>query len=148
MKAIMIDPVNKELLNTWGESEELTWENSFKDLIRAVLVVDETIPQGYSVMRLTDFYDKYQWKTNMGTYGWSEINTQEEVPMPNIYILWDMNADSWTGSKFMKSIHATLDGAINAIPENLRKEKMKRDLYPPYVANYGYFAVEERQLEA
>jgi hypothetical protein len=154
MKAIQIFDVNRELLETWGESEELTWGNSFGELVGSALVVDDKFPQGYSVMSASHFVSQYVWESNFGTYGWSEIKRVSDVdtepelkPEECIYIVWDMNADSWTGSRTMQSIHKTLDGAIQAIPERIRKETNKRDLYEPYVANYTYLAVEKRILE-
>lgn len=147
MKAILIDKQNKELLDAWGESEELTWENSFAFVRRCVLVVDDTLPQGYMTYTLSNFYDEYRWKDNFGTVGWSTIEriTKDEVPAQKIYIVWDMNADSWSGSRFMKTIHATLDGAIEAVPEFAKQYDRKAEA--PYVKNYAYFAIEERELE-
>lgn len=153
MKAIQIFDVNRELIEAWGEKEELTWDNSFGFVLGSVLVVDDDLPQGYAVKTNSRFDDEYMWKTNFGTYGWSEIERVADVadvrePDPEfIYIVWDMNAESWVGSKTMTTIHKTLDGAIQAIPENLRGDEMKRDAYDPYVANYGYYAVEKRPLK-
>ena len=64
-----------------------------------------------------------------------------------IYIRWDMNADSWTGTRTLLSIHQTLEGAIAAVPENIRT-KMERPATDRYVKNYTYEAIEEREIGA
>ena len=79
MKAIQIFAINKDLLEAWGESEELTWENSFKNLIGSVLVVDDYFPQGYACQTHDTFYETYTWASNFGTRGWSEIKRIEPV---------------------------------------------------------------------
>lgn len=66
--------------------------------------------------------------------------------MDKIYIRWDMNADSWSGIRTMLSIHKTLEGAIAAVPENIRT-KMERPGNDRYAKNYTYEAIEERMLE-
>ena len=63
-----------------------------------------------------------------------------------VYIRWDMNAESWSGQRIFRSIHSTLEGAIAAIPESIRKVNMKRPLYAEYVANYTYEAIEKVRL--
>ena len=64
-----------------------------------------------------------------------------------IYIRWDMNADSWAGTRTILSIHQTLEGAIAAVPENIRT-KMERPATDRYVKNYTYEAIEEREIGA
>lgn len=154
MKAIQIFDVNRELIEAWGVSEELTWTNSFRSLVGNVLVVDDNLPQGYAVKEPSDFLDEYLWWSNFGTHGWSEIKRVSDLAIDGepeheefIYIVWDMHADSWSGSRTMKSIHKSLDGAIQEIPENLRTDSLKRELVDPYVANYTYRAVEKRALK-
>ena len=64
-----------------------------------------------------------------------------------IYIRWDMNADSWMGTRTLLSIHQTLEGAIAAVPENIRT-KMELPATDRYVKNYRYVAIEEREIGA
>lgn len=78
MKAIQIFEVNKKLLEQWGEKEELTWANSFGDLIGSALVVDEALPQGYAVKTASDFCREYVWVSNFGTEGWSDIRRNSD----------------------------------------------------------------------
>lgn len=153
MKAIQIFEVNRELIEDWGVSEELTWANAFGSLVGNVLVIDDNLPQGYAVKEPSVFLDEYLWWTNFGTHGWSEVKRVSDMdvgsdPEPErfIYIVWDMNLQGYYPT--MKTIHKTLDGAIQAIPESIRNDnRMKQDLCPPYVANYTYLAIEERILE-
>lgn len=153
MRAIQIFDMNRELIEAWGEKEELTWANSFSFVVGSVLVVDDNLPQGYAVKTHSVFLDEYLWWTNFGTKGWSEIKKKSDVdvaddPEPeSIYIVWDKNADSWSGVRTMKTIHKTLEGAIEAIPENLRTESMKRETDETYVAHFTYYAVEKRALQ-
>lgn len=63
-----------------------------------------------------------------------------------VYIRWDAHADSWTGQRSMLSVHKTLEGAIAAMPESIRKKEYKRDLFANYVANYTYEVVERVEL--
>ena len=78
------------------------------------------------------------------------------LPPLKIYIRWDMNADSWSGTRTIRSIHQTLEGAIAAVPENMRT-KMERPVedrgdipnnFPVYVKNYTYEAIEEKEISA
>lgn len=153
MKAIQIIDVNRELLNAWGEKEELTWTNSFGSLVGSVLVVDDNLPQGYGVRTNTTFLDDYRWASNFGTKGWSDIkrvsdmDAESEPEEEFIFILWNTNADSWIGGRSMKSIHKTLDGAVEEIPAGIRTKGLKRDPDDMYVVNYSYMAVEKRALK-
>lgn len=70
------------------------------------------------------------------------------LPPLKIYIRWDMNADSWTGTRTMLSIHQTLDGAITAVPKNIRNDVLERPANDHYVKNYTYEAIEEREIGA
>jgi hypothetical protein len=150
-KAIQIFDVNRDLLEAWGVTEELTWANSFKHLIGSALVVDDELPQGYAVMTASEFVAKYVWTSNFGTLGWSDIDLYTHstvaVEPDYIFILWNMNADSWSGGRSMKTIHKTLEGAIAEIPDNIRQDSLKRDQDDDYVVNYTYMAVEKRYLK-
>lgn len=44
----------------------------------------------------------------------------------DIYIRWDANADSWIGQARILSIHRTLEGAMEAIPDNLKTKELER----------------------
>ena len=58
----------------------------------------------------------------------------------------DMHADSWTsGPPTLLSLHETIEGAIDAIPENLKK--MTREVYDDYVANFTYQAIKKIWLQ-
>lgn len=63
-----------------------------------------------------------------------------------IYLRWDMNADSWQGTRTLLSIHTTLEKAEAAVPENLR-ETFSQDPFPPYVRNFVYEAIEEQEID-
>lgn len=63
-----------------------------------------------------------------------------------VYIRWDMDAESYSGRRTFLSVHKTLEGAIAAISENIRKDAYKRDPYANYVANYTYEAIEKIKL--
>jgi hypothetical protein len=107
MKAILIDKQNKELLDAWGESEELTWENSFAFVRRCVLVVDDTLPQGYMTYTLSNFYGEYRWKDNFGTVGWSTIERMPKGADDSDYL-----TDSEVTAR-----KAALSAAIEALPD-------------------------------
>ena len=120
MKAIQIVDVNKDLLETWGETEELTWENSFKDIVGTVLVVDDALEQGYTVRTNTQFVQEYEWTRNFGTRGWSLIRRKDEPvsdqkePNSTVYILWDRSAVR----PKIASIHQSFDGAHTKLTNN------------------------------
>lgn len=68
-----------------------------------------------------------------------------------IYIVWDMNADSWSGRTTMISIHESLEGAHAKILSEMKTteeklQELKRDLYVNYVENFTYMAIEKRTL--
>jgi len=79
MRAIQIFDVNRELIEAWGEKEELTWANSFGSLVGSVLVVDDALPQGYAVKTASGFINEYLWWTNYGTLGWSDIKRVSDM---------------------------------------------------------------------
>lgn len=66
-----------------------------------------------------------------------------------IFIVWDMNADSWSGRITMKSLHQTLEGAEAMIPDSLKKgpyDRTRPDDH--YIKHYTYFAIEKRLIGA
>lgn len=63
-----------------------------------------------------------------------------------IFLLWDMNADSWTGIRTLLSIHQTLDGALEEIPDEIKKESNNRGADDRYVVNFTYLAIEKRMV--
>lgn len=62
-----------------------------------------------------------------------------------VYIVWAIDADSWTGRKTLLSIHQTIGGAEGIIPE--REKKLER-APGEYVKNYTYYAIEKRTVGA
>jgi hypothetical protein len=62
----------------------------------------------------------------------------------NVFIVWNMNADSWNGTRTLYSIHTTIEGARRAIPGG-NLDKYKQETMPDnrYVENYTYFAIEK-----
>lgn len=58
----------------------------------------------------------------------------------DIYAVVNNNIDSWVGITTIVSYHLTLEGAQNAIPEDIRGTKRE-----PYrddvIEDYGYFSI-------
>lgn len=71
-----------------------------------------------------------------------KINSTNEK---HVFVVYDMQANSWSGKTTMESIHETLEGAIASLPDWCKK--MQRDLYGDWVANFTYFAVKRVRLE-
>lgn len=65
-----------------------------------------------------------------------------------IFIVWDMNADSWSGRITMQSLHQTLEGALETIPENLKTPTYDRteSSRNHYEKNFTYLAIEKRKV--
>jgi hypothetical protein len=66
-----------------------------------------------------------------------------------VYILWDMHADSWNGTRTMISIHKTLEGADKAALKEIKTsslDQFKREAHGSYVLNYTYLAIEKITL--
>jgi hypothetical protein len=66
----------------------------------------------------------------------------------DIYIVWDMQADSWSGSRFVKSMHQTLEGAEASIPASIKQAPYIREPDDTYIKNYTYVAIEKRPIGA
>lgn len=64
-----------------------------------------------------------------------------------VFVRMDMGGDSYNGMPRMLSIHETLEGAIDAIPENIRKGYPNRQCFGDYLANFVYEAVQKVRLE-
>jgi hypothetical protein len=65
-----------------------------------------------------------------------------------VYFVWSIDADSYHGTRYFESVHKTLSGAVEAIPERFRKESDMRPLRKDYVANFIYYAVERKIVNA
>jgi len=65
-----------------------------------------------------------------------------------VFIRWNMNADSWSGTRTMIDIHKTLEGAIAAVDDDIKKAPYIRPLSEndKYVANFTYEAISEENL--
>jgi len=61
--------------------------------------------------------------------------------MDFVYAVYDMNADSWVGSITLKSLHATEDSAVAAIPDSLKKDSYIRAPHGDFVRDFTYEAV-------
>ena len=78
----------------------------------------------------------------------------ETAPI-KIYIRWEMPAESWSGQTAILSIHQTLEGALAAMPDDIKKDSLDRTEpkeeaipgWPYYIKNYTYEAIEEREVE-
>lgn len=58
----------------------------------------------------------------------------------------DMHADSYAaGAPTLLSLHETVEGAIEAVPENLKS--LVGNLYDDYVVNYQYQAIKKIWLQ-
>ena len=58
----------------------------------------------------------------------------------------DMHADSYAaGAPTLLSLHETIEGAIEAIPENLRS--ISGNIYDDYVVNYHYQTIKKIWLQ-
>lgn len=58
----------------------------------------------------------------------------------------DMHGDSWVGNPpTLLSLHETIEGAIEAVPENLRN--ISATVYGDYVVNYHYQAIKKIWLQ-
>ena len=64
-----------------------------------------------------------------------------------VFVRMNTHVDSYSGLATMLSIHETLEGAIEAIPENIRKVYPNREIYDDWVANFVYEAVKKVRLE-
>lgn len=64
----------------------------------------------------------------------------------NIYIVWDVDAESWNARPHIHSMHQTIQGAREAIPEFALT--YKREPYGKYIENYAYFTIEQRSIGA
>lgn len=63
-----------------------------------------------------------------------------------LYLVWDMNADSWTGTRRLITVELSLEDAeATARREFPGAEKFERPAAAPYVKNYAYVAIEERK---
>lgn len=58
----------------------------------------------------------------------------------------DMHGDSWAGNPpTLLSLHETIEGAIAAVPENLRS--ISGNIYDDYVVNYHYQTIKKIWLQ-
>ena len=62
-----------------------------------------------------------------------------------VYVLWDMNANDYSGIRDLKGIFATRELAQKAVPE--RYQAYKVEATGNYVDNYTYYAIEEIYLQ-
>lgn len=58
-----------------------------------------------------------------------------------VYVLWDMNANDYSGIRDLKGIFATRELAQKAVPE--RYQAYKVEATGNYVDNYTHYAIEE-----
>lgn len=70
----------------------------------------------------------------------------DKIPTIDIYIVWDVDAESWNAIPYIRSMHQTIQGAREAIPEFALK--YKREPYGKYIENYVYFTIEQRSIGA
>jgi len=61
--------------------------------------------------------------------------------MDFVYAVYDIDADSWTGTIHLKSLHATEESAVAAIPDSLKKESLIRKPHGDFVRDFTYEAV-------
>jgi hypothetical protein len=101
---------------------------------------DEMITTFVRQMRYAPTYSSYADFVEMTKTFVEKLSTAPRF----VYALYDMNPDSMNSVPRMMSIHASLDGAIEAVPDNLKG--YERDiLYGDYVKNYVYVAI--RKIE-
>lgn len=62
-----------------------------------------------------------------------------------VYVLWDMNANDYSGIRDLKGIFATRKLAQESVPEQYRMHKVEAT--GNYVDNYTYYAIEEIYLQ-
>lgn len=77
--------------------------------------------------------------------------TNVEPNKEYIYVRYDMKADSYSAIPTPLSYHKTLEGAVQAIPEDFRKQYGRgayENLYGNVVADYRYEAVRRVMLLA
>jgi hypothetical protein len=89
--------------------------------------------------------DEPNWPSNEAV---EELRKKINSPREKyVFVRMDMNADSYNGMPRMLSIHETLEGAIDAIPKNIRQGYPNRQCFSDYVANFAYEAVRKVRLE-
>lgn len=59
-----------------------------------------------------------------------------------VYLLWNMHADSWTGTRTLQGVFETEEAAVEALPHDL----YEGEAYGDYTRNFHYFAIEKRKL--
>lgn len=74
-----------------------------------------------------------------------ELVAEFDVNRPYIYLVWNINADSYNGFTTLGSIHQTLSGAIATIPENMKNLERPSERY---VRDYVYRAIERKEVPA
>lgn len=84
-QAIVIKDWNEDALEKWGESEELTWNNSFEQISERrfshFLVIDpDTFEQGYATLEIREFKKMYDGPVMpQGIIGWFEVEPKDET---------------------------------------------------------------------
>lgn len=65
--------------------------------------------------------------------------------MTDVYFVYRLDADSWIGGQTFESVHATLEGARKAIPDDILN--MKYDGSSSYLEDYRYYAIQKVPLK-
>lgn len=76
----------------------------------------------------------------------SRHKANEEDEVSKIFMLYKVDADSWTGGKHFVSAHKTLDGAKRGVPEWALQYARECSCAFGEVANYAYFVILEVAL--
>lgn len=63
----------------------------------------------------------------------------------HVYVVYNMQADSWNGTPFVVSTHHTLEGAEMAIPENCKK--LEREPFGDWIKHYSYFGIKKVEVK-
>jgi hypothetical protein len=76
------------------------------------------------------------------------------TPKPiDLFVVWDKGSVAWNGHPYIKSMHQTIKGALDTIPDTPKKKRIIQEQRvrletEEYVYDFGDLAIEKRALGA